>query len=41
MVDFQRRMDRLTNECEALKKKIRDLTATIEEPFEGSEDELK
>ncbi|CAF4133345.1 unnamed protein product [Rotaria magnacalcarata] len=32
---------RLTNECEALKKKIRDLTATIEEPFEGSEDELK
>ncbi|CAF3356602.1 unnamed protein product [Rotaria socialis] len=41
MVDFQRRMDRLANECEALKKKIRDLNAIIEEPFEGSEDELK
>ncbi|CAF4681456.1 unnamed protein product, partial [Rotaria sp. Silwood2] len=41
MVDFQRRMDRLTNECEALKKKIRDLNAVIDEPFQGSEDELK
>ncbi|CAF1210103.1 unnamed protein product [Rotaria sordida] len=41
MVDFQRRMDRLTNECEALKKKIREFNTIIDEPFQGSEDELK
>jgi len=41
MVDFQRRMDRLTNECEALKKQIRDLKNLLDEPFGGSEDELK
>ncbi|UJR09375.1 hypothetical protein I4U23_013619 [Adineta vaga] len=41
MMDFQRRMDRLTNECEALKKQIRDLNTVIDEPFQGSEDELK
>lgn len=34
-------LDRLTNECEALKKQIRELNAVIEEPFQGSEDELK
>jgi methyl-accepting chemotaxis protein len=34
-------LDRLTNECEALKKQIRELTANIEEPFQGSKDELK
>lgn len=34
-------LDRLTNECEALKKKIRELSAIIEEPFQGSEDEIK
>ncbi|CAF1251881.1 unnamed protein product, partial [Adineta steineri] len=41
MIDFQRRVDRLTNECEALKKQIRELNAVIDEPFQGSEDELK
>ncbi|CAF3607338.1 unnamed protein product [Rotaria sp. Silwood1] len=41
MVDFQRDMDRLTNGCEVLKKKIRELNAIIDEPFQGSEDELK
>lgn len=34
-------LDRLTNECEALKKKIRELSAIVEEPFQGSEDEIK
>ena len=33
--------DRLTNECEGLKKQIRELTANIDEPFQGSADELK
>ena len=33
--------DRLTNECEALKKQIRDLKSVIDEPFQGSEEELK
>jgi hypothetical protein len=31
----------LTNECEALKKQIRELNAVIDEPFQGSENELK
>lgn len=34
-------LDRLTNECEALKKQIRELNTVIEEPFQGSEEELK
>ncbi len=41
MIEFQRRIDRLTNECEALKKQIRELNGVINEPFQGSEDELK
>lgn len=41
MVDIQRRIDRLTNECEALKKQIRELKNVIDDPFDGSEDELK
>jgi len=41
MIEFQRRIDRLTNECEALKKQIRELNEVINEPFQGSEDELK
>jgi hypothetical protein len=34
-------LDRLNNECEALKKQIRELKAVINEPFDGSENELK
>lgn len=33
-------LDRLTNEIDALKKLIGQLTANIEEPFQGSVDEL-
>ncbi len=31
----------MTNECEALKKQIRELNTVINEPFQGSENELK
>ncbi|CAF1207330.1 unnamed protein product [Rotaria sp. Silwood1] len=34
-------VNRLTNDGEKLKKKIRELNAIIDEIFQGSEDELK
>lgn len=34
-------LDRLTNECEIIKKQIRDLKSNLTEPFQGSEDELE
>ena len=34
-------VDRLTNECDALKKQIQELSALLDEPFQGPEDELK
>ena len=33
-------LDRLTNECDALKKQIRDLKTVLKDSFEGSEDDL-
>ena len=34
-------LDRLTNECEALKERLRELNAVIGELFQGSEEDLK
>ena len=36
-----RLLDRLTNECDGLKRQMAELTAVINEPFDGSIDELK
>lgn len=43
VVSFECRciVDRLTNECDALKKQIQELSALLDEPFQGPEDELK
>jgi hypothetical protein len=34
-------LDRLTNECDGLRKQIRELTAIVDEPFQGSDDDLQ